>query len=324
MANHDGVYRHFFAHAALMRDLLRDFTPFRWLDEVPIECYQRVNGSFAHGNGEQRHSDLVWRVKHDEDWLYFFVLLECQATPDKWMALRMQVYSGLLYQDLIASRQIGAAGRLPPVIPIVLYHGDQPWRARCNVADLIEPLPDLVADWTPRHRYLLIDQRRLDPARLAECRGVLGHLFRYELLDSPEVFKSELPMLLAWLQQTDYADIQPAIDVWLQNRIKPEFYKAFEEMNWTGDDMAAKFPRKFETWYDYVKQEGRQEGRQEGEANAIRRMLRGIASDRFGAVPGPLDALIDGLLPPQADQVRSVLMTAATPDEVVLRLRGGQ
>ncbi|UTY56702.1 hypothetical protein HPQ68_05595 [Massilia sp. erpn] len=29
-------------------------------------------------------------------WLYLYILLEFQSTPDPWMALRMQVYIGLM------------------------------------------------------------------------------------------------------------------------------------------------------------------------------------------------------------------------------------
>jgi hypothetical protein len=45
------------------------------------------------------------------------------------MALRMQVYIGLLYQDLIAQHKLSKHGKLPPVLPIVFYHGRRPWRA---------------------------------------------------------------------------------------------------------------------------------------------------------------------------------------------------
>ena len=43
------------------------------------------------------------------------------------MALRLRVYVGLLYQDLPRRKEISADGRLPPVLPLVLYHGAVPW-----------------------------------------------------------------------------------------------------------------------------------------------------------------------------------------------------
>ncbi len=43
------------------------------------------------------------------------------------MALRVMVYVGLLYQDLVRAAAATAAGKLPPILPLVLYNGNGPW-----------------------------------------------------------------------------------------------------------------------------------------------------------------------------------------------------
>lgn len=50
-------------------------------------------------------------------------MIEFQSTVDRYMAVRMLEYLGLLYQDLIRTHQLGQSGRLPPVLPIVPYNG---------------------------------------------------------------------------------------------------------------------------------------------------------------------------------------------------------
>ncbi|WP_295432398.1 hypothetical protein, partial [uncultured Thiodictyon sp.] len=44
---------------------------------------------------------------------------------------------GLLYEDLHRSKEIGPDDPLPPVLPIVLYNGAEPWTAKTDLADLI-------------------------------------------------------------------------------------------------------------------------------------------------------------------------------------------
>ena len=46
------------------------------------------------------------------------------------MAVRLLAYVGLLYQDLIRARQFAPEGRLPPVVPVVLYNGRPRWMRR--------------------------------------------------------------------------------------------------------------------------------------------------------------------------------------------------
>ncbi|HAB08131.1 MAG TPA: transposase, partial [Alcanivorax sp.] len=45
-----------------------------------------------------RHGDAVWRIRWGEEWLYVYLLLEFQSSVDRFMALRIMVYTGLLHQ----------------------------------------------------------------------------------------------------------------------------------------------------------------------------------------------------------------------------------
>ena len=68
------------------------------------------------------------------------------------------MYIGLLYQDLLKQGHALADGRLPPILPIVLYNGNQKWTAATNVADLIPVVPGLLSQFKPSLQYLLIDE----------------------------------------------------------------------------------------------------------------------------------------------------------------------
>jgi hypothetical protein len=72
------------------------------------------------------------------------------------MAVRLLAYLGLLYQDLVARKETLADGRLPPVVPIVLYNGEPPWDAPREVAELIAPGPAGLERYRPQLRYLLL------------------------------------------------------------------------------------------------------------------------------------------------------------------------
>ena len=98
------------------------------------------------------------------------------------MAVRIQTYLGLLYQDLIRAEQLSAAGRLPPVLPIVLYNGAQVWDAAESLEPLIEPAPPVLAAYRPRQGYLLLDEQRLAKAERLPIRNLSAALFRLEAL----------------------------------------------------------------------------------------------------------------------------------------------
>ncbi|MDY0072346.1 MAG: Rpn family recombination-promoting nuclease/putative transposase [Thauera sp.] len=81
-------------------------------------------------------------------------MIELQRKTDRFMALRLLVYVGLLYQDLLRQGQIKPRGLLPPVLPIVLYNGKPRWHAPQQLAAPLPKLPAFLASLQP-HRWAM-------------------------------------------------------------------------------------------------------------------------------------------------------------------------
>ena len=108
----------------MVRDLLYGFAARGWSGALDFDTLAPLPTSFVSEDLQQRHGDLVWRVRfRDDRWLYLVLLLEFQATVDQAMALRMLTYTALLYQRLDADGVLRDHRPLPPVLPVVLYNG---------------------------------------------------------------------------------------------------------------------------------------------------------------------------------------------------------
>jgi hypothetical protein len=87
--------------------------------------------------------------------------LEIQARPQRRMAVRMLLYTALLWNFLIETRAVAADEPLPLVLPLVLHHGEGRWSAPTTIADLLPtPIPPLLDPYIPRHSYLFLDEQR--------------------------------------------------------------------------------------------------------------------------------------------------------------------
>ena len=98
---HDSSYKYLFSAPEMVRDLIMGFVPDEWLHSLDYATLERVDGSYITEDFKSRADDIVWRIKVGGEWVYLYLLIEFQSTVDKYMALRMMVYQGLLYQDLI-------------------------------------------------------------------------------------------------------------------------------------------------------------------------------------------------------------------------------
>ncbi len=176
----DAGYKLLFSAPEMVRDLVMGFIPDDWLHRLDYATLEKVPGSYVADDLRQRSDDVVWRVKTGEDWLYLYLLIEFQSAVDPFMAVRMLVYVGLLYQDLIRRGEVTPGRPLPPVLPIVLYNGEQNWTAPIDLAALLPPVPGLVADYLPRLRYLLIDENAYPNEDLAAMRNLMAAVIRFE------------------------------------------------------------------------------------------------------------------------------------------------
>ncbi|MFA7241728.1 MAG: Rpn family recombination-promoting nuclease/putative transposase [Sulfuricellaceae bacterium] len=289
MANeHDSGYKFLFSTKELVRDLIMGFVPDEWLHSLDYATLEKIPGSYITEDFRNREDDIVWRVKVGGEWIYLYLLIEFQSSVDKYMALRMMVYLGLLYQDLIKRNEILADGRLPPILPIVLYNGSQRWTAATAVFELIPPVPGLVEQFKPKFKYLLIDENVYSEAELASLKNLVAAVFRIEHPASPEAVNNLMALLDEWL--IDRPDLRRMFALWIRATLmrKAEYRIVLPQLD-DLQELRVMLAERLEEWAHGYKAEGMQQGMlqgmQQGEGILLRRQL----TRRFGALPNAIE-----------------------------------
>lgn len=294
MADHDRGYKRLFSHPEMVADLLRDFVHEDWVRDLDFSTLEMVPGSYVTRKLRRRESDVVWRVRRGQDpWLYIYLLVEFQSTIDPFMALRMMVYLGLLYQDLVKRRELNSSGRLPPVLPLVLYNGRAPWNAVQEVSELIEQVPGGLERYRPRLRYCLLDEMRIADSELESLRNVAAALFRLEKSRGPEDVDGVLAALLEWLREPDLAELRRSFaaylsEVLLPDRVPGVAIPRVADLQEVKSMLAERVTEWTHQWKQEGLEEGRKEGRNEGRNEALesaRGVLLRDLERRFGPLP---------------------------------------
>lgn len=194
----DHDYRKIFSYPDMVQDILTGFVPGPWLADLDFSTLQKYPGHFVSDQDQsvERRNDQIWRVRCKGEWVYLYLLFEFQSSVDPWMAVRMLVYMGLLYQDLISGKELEADGKLPFVLPIVLYNGSSRWNAAVAIEALIHPAPAGFADFVPRLSYFLLDEGSFDEAVLVNQNNLAAMIFLIENQTSVEGLHRALAMVL--------------------------------------------------------------------------------------------------------------------------------
>jgi len=290
-ADHDSSYKFLFSTPEMVRDLILGFIPDDWLHSLDYDTLEKVPGSYITEDFRSRADDIVWRVKVGGQWVYLYLLIEFQSSVDKYMALRMMVYQGLLYQDLIKRGEVLADGRLPPVLPIVLYNGSSRWTAATDVFELIPPVPGLVEQFKPRLKYLLIDESAYSDSELASLKNLVAAVFRIEHPSSPQAIGALLSLLQEWL--TDRPDLRRMFALWIRATLmrRAQYSIVLPQID-DLQELNIMLAERLEEWaHGYEAQglkKGMQQGMQQGEVLALQKLL----AKRFGAIPSEMTAQI--------------------------------
>ena len=213
---HDGNYKRIFAFPRVIEDLLRAFVPGDWLQEVNFATLGKLSTEYISDELLKRHGDNVWRMRLRKNWLYLLLLVEFQSTDDPLMALRILTYTGLLYQELARNDQLDADGRLPAVLPLVLYNGDEPWVSPLQMGELIAPVGPSLAPYQPEQRYFVLDERRLHADDLPS-RNRMSAVIALEQSRSPRDVARVAEMLAAWLPDLQ---VRRAFADWMQQIVE--------------------------------------------------------------------------------------------------------
>ncbi len=284
--DHDALYHRFFSDPAIVAQLLREFVAGPWLEGLDLDGLERVSTKFHADTGEQRAGDMVWRVPTREGGdAYVMLLLEFQSKPDHWMALRMMVYAGLIWQQLIREKRLLPDGKLPPILPVVLYNGDQRWKAPEKLWSLIGlPETSPLWQWQPRMRYHLIDEGAFSPAALAERDGLPALLFRLENSPDPVQLVGLADEVVAWFAgHPGFAAARKVLVEVLRAAIAPhgQGVRVPDELLEVRNMLATRM----EKWMEESRQQGRLEGEQRGRQSGKAALLLRLLERRFGVLP---------------------------------------
>ncbi len=330
---HDRFFREVFARPEAVEGFLRYYLPPEVAGHLDPGLVQRVPGTFVDPGLRAHHADAVFEVGlRGGGTAYLYVLVEHKSHPDRSTPFQLLKYVVRLWEHAI---RVSGAGPLPPVIPVVLYHGRQQWWVPRDAADLAEGCPEGLREYQPSLRYVLCDLGRYADE---EIRGaavlraaflVMKHIFDEELV-------ARLPEALGLLG--DLLDTRTgleAVEVLLQyvsaatDRVGEEdLRQAVKEA--LGPKGEGIMPTLAQRWLEEGMKKGLQQGLQqgvqqgatEGRLAALRDAVIDVLEARFDTVPGDLLESVGAMDDPAKLKIlHRKAVRAETLDEVRLALK---
>jgi len=258
---------------------------------------ERQNDSFLDEQLKAHYTDVLYKIplRGTNENIVVFILVEHKTASERWTMFQVLRYVVQIWQREYKEAEDTekfADFILPPVLPIIVYHGEKKYSAAIRLGKLIRPVSGF-------ERYML------------DFEGMLVDLTQIDENGLPEDL--ELYCVLAVMQAVFREDVADRM-LKIYRKLRPKFDNKFYRDRWTNlfyylltsskyltrknfdevknqmsdtDDITTISPWLQETIFNAREEgfaEGEAKGKTEGEVNSIIRIL----TKRVGEVPSAL------------------------------------
>ncbi len=312
---HDKFFQETFTRQEIAGSFLRHYLPKSLLGQVDMGTLTIAKDSFIDRELREHFSDILYTVQFRETELYIYLLFEHKSYREPLVALQMLRYKVKIWDQYVKKHP--KARKIPPVFPMLLYHGKSRWTVSRKFQAIVEHSDDrLLKKYIPEFRYKICDISHLPDERI---RGdVLGKIV---LLVAKYIFRPDLrkklPEILSLFHAV--ADRRTALEILevllryvvrATEKFDERDIREIVEQSSIGEDIMQTFIDK------YISQGfslGISQGIQQGEIRILLRMMEA----RFGRLPRWAKEKIEQADMEAIESWSIRMFSASTPEDVL-------
>jgi len=295
---HDKLFRALLCDPERARDFLRDHLPNAVSGRLAPDLPEILDGSFVDEALSGSQSDLLMKLRLASGGEAFaYVLVEHKSTPDPMLPLQLASYMVRIWK-----RHAGTGrGGLPPIIPVVVYHGADRWAVAESLLEMIAPEARDLA-YLPGSGYTLRNLGTLDRDALSRNPALWAGFvtlrrealsFLSQIADSLAEGSDLRRQVLEYVLRVYNVDLETLRDVLRregQTELEAQMGTIAEALLEQGK--AVGFADGETSGIAKGMAEGMTKGMNLGKAEGMATTLRRLLARRFGPLPPEIDARI--------------------------------
>lgn len=276
---HDRFFKDTFAQAEVARDFVANYLPPEIAGLLDLGTLSISKDTFVDEELKERFSDLLYQIQlRNRGEAFVYLLFEHKSYQDPEVALYLLL---LMVRIWMQYRKQGNKCPLPPILPLVVYHGETEWKVSSRFQAIVD-LPAAMAGHVPHFEYLIWDLSRYSDE---DIKG--GVLLRVTCLLMKHIFSKDvgdrLPGIFDLLKglmgkRTGLQYLEAALRYVLSGAShvkKEDVVHALKHIPMEeGGDLMATLAQK---WID--------QGMEKGIVEGAREMVQEAILSRFGTVP---------------------------------------
>jgi len=185
---HDNLFWDIYGRPKNAAGFLTDFLPPNILKAVDLEYIKVGKKSYLSEEYRAHYTDIVVETRfadNIEEPVFVYFLLEHKSDVPKRPALQLLRYMVEQWHDLEKKELLGS--KLPPIFPILIYHGKQGWTPGVHFHDIVHLPHDDMKPYVPDFQYLLFDASKENEDQYITSVVIRCWLIIVKYLNDPEM-----------------------------------------------------------------------------------------------------------------------------------------
>jgi predicted transposase/invertase (TIGR01784 family) len=133
----------------------------------------------------EHFSDILYRIKISGKVSYIYLLFEHKSYIDEWVGFQLLRNMVKIWEGY--RKQNKKAKKLPVIIPTVIYHGREKWKAKDLIVKLFDEIPD-VKCYIPDFKSEVLDISHIPDEQIKGEILLRVHFLLQKYIFSPELF----------------------------------------------------------------------------------------------------------------------------------------
>lgn len=194
---HNNFATEWLGNIQLARSFFRGHLPKLLKEGVRWNTLRKADTEFSMKALKNRKGDFLFECDIFGDPSFFYIHLEHQRAPNKSMPMRMMIYQAGIWMQF---KKQYPKKREPLILPIVLYHGREPWNVEADLHSYLK-VTDKMKPFTPNFRYYLVDLSHMNDNKIKGVLLLRVILLAMKHIDSPNITDYFLNVLFPMIQE---------------------------------------------------------------------------------------------------------------------------
>jgi predicted transposase/invertase (TIGR01784 family) len=295
VGTHDKVFRSMLQNRDVANALLRERLPPETVRQLSARP-EVLSTTFLDRALKESITDVLLRVRlRGGRNAFVYCLIEHKRTGEADVMFQLLRYLGVIYERL---RREFPMGRLPIVVPLVVYNGRRRWRGTRRFRELLRGPRDAVR-FALDFGVVLVDLGRESPARLSRNDVLRGGLTALKVASAPDSQRralieqaiaslssdpSTLRQFLHYLGGVVHESDRSFVDRTIRKQLAGEKTMITMADVWIAQGYRRGRNRGLKKGLEKGLEKGREEGREEGRAEGLRQSIDQVLRSRFKKV----------------------------------------